>query len=299
MREKLAWLGRLLKQSYEELTNYDPLKLSSSTAFFAMFSLIPIIILPLDLLGTVFSQDLLKEEVFNTLQKVFGEEPTNYLLTILENIQSMQKAPLLTIGILIFLIFVATTLFHVIRISFNQIMQVKLKPNVSFAFNLKHRVLSLIIILVGGILFFTTFAADIIFNFVGDRITVISGVDAAILKILNLILSVGIFAVWLAIIYKYLPDVQLPWWPVWFGALFTTILFFIGQYIMGEALARGNLNNIYGASASMVLVLLFIFYSSFIFYYGFCMVKKYIEIEDYHVKTTQFSVRYEIKELRE
>lgn len=299
MREKVTWLVKLLKQSYNELTNYDPLKLSSSTAFFAMFSLIPIIILPLDLLGTIFSEDRMKEEVFNTLQKIFGEEPTNFLSTVLENVQSMQQGTLLTIGILIFLIFVATTLFHVIRLSFNQIMQVKLKPDVSFAFNLKHRVLSLIIILVGGILFFTTFVADIIFSFVGDQIAIISGVDAAIIKVLNLVLSIIIFAVWLAIIYKYLPDVQLPWWPVWFGAFCTTILFFIGQYIMGEVLAIGNLNNIYGASASMVLVLLFIFYSSFIFYYGFCMVKKYVEMEGYPVNPTKFTVRYEINELQE
>lgn len=299
MRERVTWLLRLLKESYEELTNYDPLKLSSSTAFFAMFSLIPIIILPLDLLGTVFSQSVMKEEVFNMLQKIFGKEPASYLATILENIQSMQQGPLLTVGIFIFLIFVATTLFHVIRISFNQIMQVKLKPHISFTVNLKHRVLSLIIILVGGLLIAATFLADIIFSFVGDQITIIPGVDAAILRIMNLALSIIIFAVWLAIIYKYLPDVELPWRPVWFGALITTLLFFAGQYILGEVLALGNLNNIYGASASMVLVLLFIFYSSFIFYYGFCMLKTYIQIEDYHMNPTEFSVRYEIKELQE
>jgi membrane protein len=286
-----------LKESYDELIDNDPLSLSSSTAFFAIFSLIPIIILPLDLLGTIFSHEMLKEEVFNTLQKVFGEEPTNYLASILENIQSMQQGPLLTAAIILFLIFVATTLFHVVRRSFNKILQVKVKEEANIAFILRNRVLSLILILIGGILFLATFLFDILLNFGGDNISLISGISPTIVKILNLILSIGIFTIWLVIIYKYLPDIQMSWAPAWFGALVTAILFFIGQYLIGEIMTLRSLNTIYGASASLVLLLLFIFYSSFIFYYGFCMMKRFSEIQGYKLEPTQFSIHYEIQEL--
>lgn len=297
MRERITWLGKLLKESYKELINNNPLSLSSSTAFFTTFSLIPIIILPLDLLGTIFSQEMLKEEVFNTLRKIFGEEPTRYLETILENIQSMQQGPLITVAIVVFLIFVATTLFHIIRISFNNILKVKVKEETSITFVLRNRVLSLIIILIGGILFLATFLFDILLNFMGNNIALISDINPSIVKVLNLTLSVSIFTVWLAIIYKYLPDIQMSWAPAWFGAFVTTILFFIGQYIIGEIMALGNFNNIYGASASLVLLLLFIFYSSFILYYGFCMMKKFAEIQGYRLESSKYSVHYEIHDL--
>lgn len=294
--QKISWFWRLLKESYEELIDNDPLRLGSSTAFFAVFAIIPIILLPLNILGIIFSEKVLKEQIFGTLQKLFGKETTEYLSTILSNIQSMQEGPLLTVGIVIFLIFVATTLFHVIHNSFNQILQVKLKSNASLAFTLKKRVLSLFIILIGGLFFFITFTFDVALSFMGDRINLIWDLDTTILKIVSILLSMSILTVWLSIIYKYLPDIQISWKPVWFGALFTAVLFVIGQYILGEVLALGSLNNIYGASASMVLILLFIFYSSFILYYGFCIMKKYADLKDYDLNASEFSVRYKIKE---
>jgi membrane protein len=272
----LRWFWHLLQQAFVELKKNDPLRLSSSTAFFAMFSLIPTIVLILDSVGMAFQVEPLKSEIFSALQNMFGEQTSNYLADILSNVQNIQDGFLTTIAILLFLIFIVTTLFNVVHNSFNQILQIKVKdPNLKFF--LKSRGLFLVIIFFGGILFLTTFVVDLIIGFAGNQIFQLSNVNSMIVSVLDTIISMGIFAIWLAIIYKYLPDIKLPWRPVWVGSSITTILAYTGQFLMGKFMATENLDTIYGSSASMILVLLFIFYASFLLYYGICLIKIYAE----------------------
>lgn len=296
-QEKITWLWDLFKQAYAELQKNDPLRLSSATAFFAMFSLIPLIVLLLQFLGVAFQVQPLKEEIFNTLQGMFGGETANYLANTLANIQGLQEGFFTTAGILIFLIFIVTTLFSVVHNSFNQILQVRLKDP-SLRFFLKNRGWFLVIIFIGGLLLLATFIVDAVINFAGDHIFYLLNINAAIVFILDMIFSMVLFTIWLAIVYKYLPDVKLPWQPVWMGSFITTILAFIGQFLLGKVLAIGNLNNIYGSSASMILVLLFIFYASFLLYYGFCLVKVYAEQNNYDLKSSKHAVQYELKEIK-
>lgn len=292
----ISWFWDLLRQGYTELQKNDPLRLSSSTAFFAMFSLIPIIVLLLDFMGLLFRVETIKEEIFSVLQQTFGGETTDYLANILENFQNLQDGFFTTIGILLFLIFIVTTLFNVVHNSFNQILQIKLKDP-SFKFFLKNRGLFLIIIFCGGILLLTTFFIDMIINFAGEQIFNVFNINSIIVIALDTIFTIVLFTIWLAIVYKYLPDVKLPWRPVWMGAFITSILAYIGQFILGRVIASGNLGTLYGSSASMILILLFIFYASFLLYYGFCLVKLYAEKKNYDLKSSKYAVKYEINEI--
>lgn len=297
-REKIRWFWQLLTESYGDLNRNDPLRLSSSTAFFATFSIIPIIILLLTLFSTIFSEQLLTGEVFNALEGLFGEEASDQLAIILDNVQEMQQGAFVTLGMILFLMFVATTLFIVVQSSFNQIWKVKPKENVDFRFILKNRGISLLVIFVTGLLFLAALLLDVVIGFLGENILlVIPGIDQWLIKVLNTALSLAIFTLWFATVYKLLPDIMLQWKTVWFGSLLTATLFLAGQYILGQVLVTGNLNTIYGASASLVLLLLFIFYCSFILYYGACLIKNYARQKGKKIKTTKYAVRYEIKEI--
>ncbi|GAA5520943.1 YihY/virulence factor BrkB family protein [Aliifodinibius salicampi] len=293
---KTRWFCSLLKQALVELQKNDPLRLSSSTAFFAMFSLIPIIVLLLEFLGIAIQIQPLKEEIFNTLQEILGGEAANYLADTLANIQNMQEGFFTTAGLLIFLVFIVTTLFNVVHNSFNQILKVKLKDP-SLHFFLKNRGLFLVIIFVGGMLLLASFIIDVIINFAGNHIFYLINIHSTIVFILDMIFSMALFTTWLAIVYKYLPDMKLPWRPVWIGSFITTVLAFIGQFILGKIIAMGNLNSIYGSSASTILVLLFIFYASFLLYYGICLIKIYAEENNYDLESIKYAVQYEIKEI--
>lgn len=297
-RKKGLIFWKLLKESFKDFNDNDPLRLSSSTAFFATFSLIPTIVLLLNLFTIIFSEQLLTGEVFNALATHLGEETTEYLSTILENVQNMQQGTLVTLGMIIFLMFVATTLFIVVQSSFNQIWQVKPKENVSYKFTIKNRGLSLLVILVTGLLFLGTLLLDVVIGFLGENIFyLVPWIDQWLITLLNLALSLGIFTLWFASMYKFLPDVILKWKTVWPGSFLTAVLFLIGQFILGQVLVLGNINTIYGASGSLVLVLLFIFYSSFILYYGASFVKIYAKNKGEKIKTTKYAVQYEIKKI--
>lgn len=295
--KKIRWFWQLLKNSYRDLNRNDPLRLSSSTAFFATFSIIPIIILFLNLFSTIFSKQLLTGEVFNALEVLIGEEAAGHLSLILRNVQEIQQGTFVTLGMILFLMFIATTLFIVVQNSFNQIWKVKPKENVSFRFILKNRGMSLLVIFVTGILFLAALLVDVIMGFLGENVFILlPGVDQWLIRLLNTALSLAVFTLWFATIYKLLPDVLLRWKVVWFGSFLTAVLFLAGQYILGQVLVTGNLNTIYGASASLVLLLLFIFYCSFILYYGACLVKNHAELKSEKLDTTKYAVHYEIRE---
>ncbi|SMO40451.1 YihY/virulence factor BrkB family protein [Fodinibius sediminis] len=294
--QTIKWYRDLLVESYKELKANDPLRLSSSTAFFAMFSIIPMIVLLLDVTSTIFSVGLLRQEIFKTLQQMFGTRAADYLSSILENVQNLQDGPLVTSGIIVFLTFIVTTLFHVIHNSFNEILKVKLTSS-SLLFFLKSRGFFLIIIFCGSVLFLATFIIDVALSFAGNRLFDFATINPLLISTLDMLFSMAVFSVWLAIIYKYLPEVKFPWKPVWVGSLFTTILSLFGQFILGKIMLSGSLSNIYGPSASIVLILLFIFYLSFILYYGLCLAKKYAEMENYELRSTEVAVKYELREL--
>lgn len=297
-KKKLLQFWTLLKKSFKDFNENDPLRLSSSTAFFATFSIIPIIILLLTLFSTVFSEQLLTGEVFDALEVMLGKETTDHLSTILDNVQKMQQGTWVTVGIIIFLMFIATTLFIVVQSSFNQMWKVRPKEDVTYRFIIKNRGVSLLIILVTGLLFLVTLLMDITIGFLGENIFyLLPGINQWLIELLNIALSLGIFTLWFASIYKFLPDVILRWKNVWSGSFLTAVLFLIGQHILGLVLVSGNIDTIYGASGSLVLLLLFIFYSSFILYYGASFVKNYAEYKGEKIKTTKFAVRYEINQV--
>lgn len=296
-RKKFTWFWELLKESYHELKRNDPLRLSSSTAFFATFSVVPVIVLFLDAASTIFRVQVLKDEIFKSLQRMVGQNTTEYIADILANVQNIQQGPLLSISIALFLVFIATTLFDVVHNSFNQILKVKIKESTTLTFHLKNRGLFLLVLIMGFILFFMTFLADVMVGYVGNSIFHLSNINPTVIRVLDVTFSAALFSVWLATVYKYLPDITLPWRSVWFGTSITVVLFLIGQFVVSKVMTSSNLDNIYGPSASMVFLLLFIFYASFILFYGFCLIKKYAEDSGYEFESTKFAVRYELNEL--
>jgi membrane protein len=295
---KVKIFYKILKESFGELMRNDPLRLSSSTAFFATFSLVPILIIIFNLFGIIFNEELITGDVFERLERMLGEKSASQLRDIMLNVQDIRVDWYITIGIFIFLLFIATTLFLVVHNSFDQIWMVKPKEGRRFKFMLKNRGVSVVIILITGVLFMITFTADIVVTFLGDYLVeTLPYFNKITVRVLNYIASLLVFTVWFACVYKFLPDVKLKWKPVWIGALLTAVLFLIGQFLIGELLLAGDITSIYGASGSIVLLLLFIFYSSFILYYGMMFIKKLSEHMGIKIKVKKFTVRYEIREL--
>ncbi|TKB99397.1 YihY/virulence factor BrkB family protein [Pedobacter cryotolerans] len=276
----------------------DPLRLAGATAFFANFALPPILLILIRLFGFFVDRKTLATRIFERLGNILDEGSTDQIRQTLLNIRGVDYNWMATIISFIFFIFVATTLFNVIKNSMEQIWQIGIKDKPGILFTLKLRGRSMIIILLAGILFFVGLVTDSIQAFIGAYINNASPTFGRIfLSILNQLLFVVIVTTWFTVLFRFLTNGRPSWKTAIRGGLLTGILFTIGKFILRIMLPLSNIGNIYGASGSIILIMLFVFYSSFIFYFGACFVKVLSDAGAKSIRTIKGAFLYELKEI--
>lgn len=276
----------------------DPLRLAGATAFFTNFALPPILIILIRLFGFFIDRKILVNRIFERLSNILDESSTQQIRQTLRNIRGIDHKWYATLISFVFFLFVATTLFSVIKNSMDQIWSIGMKEHTSFLFKLKIRARSMVIILLAGILFFVGLLTDSIQAFIGTYINTASPtLGRVFLSVLNQILFVAIVTIWFSVLFRFLTSGRPTWKSAVRGGILTGILFTLGKYILRIALPLSNIGNIYGASGSIVLIMLFVFYSSFIFYFGACYVKVLSDARETPIRPIKGAFNYEIKEV--
>jgi len=256
--EKAVIGGALLRDAYRRLKANDPLRMAAATAFFASFALPPIMIILIEILGIFGNVRTIRHGLLHQLSIALDRNIALQIRQILRNIHYLPINPVTRIGGFIFLLFVATTLFEVIRNSMNQLWRIRLKERPGLWFLLLYRARSIGIIMTAGLLFSLVFLVD----------TTAWLLPALANKILYHLVTVTAGMIWFTLILRYQSYGRPEWKTAMAGGVFTGALFTIGEILLHLVLSYSNMQTIYGASASLVLLLLFIFYSSFIFYFG-------------------------------
>ncbi|MBB2144189.1 YihY/virulence factor BrkB family protein [Pedobacter sp. LMG 31464] len=276
----------------------DPLRLAGATAFFANFALPPILLILIRLFGFFIDRRMLVTRLFERLANILDDSSTAQIRQTLRNIRGVDYNWWATILSFVFFIFVATTLFSVIKNSMDQIWSIGLNEKLGILFNLKLRARSMVIILLAGILFFVGLLTDSIQAIIGTYInTAAPTVGKIFLSILNQLLFIVIVTVWFTVLFRFLTNGRPSWNIAMKGGLLTGILFTLGKYILRIMLPLSNIGNIYGASGSIVLIMLFVFYSSFIFYFGACFVKVLSDAGSKPINPIKGAFLYELKEV--
>jgi membrane protein len=252
--------------------------MAGATAFFTMFALPPILIILVQLLSVFIDPQTIRHQLFVSLSGMFGPEVVRQLISVIRAVRNLSFNWMATIFGFIFLLFVATTVFKIIRSSINQIWDVRKPAGETVIITMLSRLQSLAVILVTGLLFSLGIAFETAQVIIGNYFfRLFPSLSAVFNQSLAFLISTLIIAIWFLIILKYLNDSRPGWRTAWAGALFTSLLFSIGKIILHLLLTYNNINNIYGASASIVLLLLFIFYSAMILYYGAAFTKVWDE----------------------
>ncbi len=284
--------------SFDEFRRNDPLRLAGATAFFTTFALPPILIILVQIIGLVFRIENLRDKFFVRLAQVLGHQSAAQVRLTFLGFTSLGKNWFLVAGGFIFLIFVATTLFKVIQDSINQLWNVKGSTHQRIRTSLKKRVVSLIIILLAGIFFISGMLVQGLEAFLLKYTGEIPPDTANILTILfNNVFSVVVVSIWFAILYKVLPAAKVSLKVVIPGGIFTGVLFTIGKIVIRYMLSLGDITNVFGASSSLVLLLLFVFYSSFILYYGACFTKVYASFTGRPILAGENAIKYKMVEV--
>jgi membrane protein len=296
----LKELGKILAVSFSEFQRNEPLRLAGATAFFTTFALPPILIILVQIIGTVFRIENLREKFFVQLAGIVGKQGAAQVKVSFSGFTSLAENRMITAAGFIFLMFIATTLFKVIKDSLNQLWNVKIATDKPFKAKVEKRAVSMVVIILTGILLIGGMVAEglesLLFHYTDTELT--KQTASFLRTIINQAISVIIVTVWFAILFKVLPDAKASWKVVFSGALFTGILFTAGKIIIRYMLSLGNLTSIFGASSSLALLLLFVFYSSFILYFGACFTKVFATFIKDPIKAGDYSIKYRMVETK-
>jgi membrane protein len=296
-RTTVVHFARMLRQSLVELLKNDPLRMAGATAFFTTFALPPILLILIQLLKLILDPQQVRSRLFKSLSNIVGDEAVQQVTEVIMAIRNLAQSWWVIIGGFIFLLFVATTLFKVIKSSINQVWKIRPVKKLNLEKTVRSRLKSVGVILVAGVLFIVGILAEGIQTFIGKYIFEISPLLSAYFNsALNYVISVLIVTLWFAIVFRYLPDGKPEWRVAFTGALVTAILFNIGKIILHWLLSYSNINTLYGTSASIVLLLLFVFYSSLILYYGAAFTKIWGIQKDCPIRPSSNAMHYKLTE---
>jgi len=253
-----AW--QVLRTAFQLFRQNDPLQMAAATSFFVSFALPPILYILIVILGFFGDPRIIRHDLFQQLSVGLDNSIASQVRDVVRNIHRLPLNTGMKIGGFVFLLFVATTLFEVVKNSINQLWKIESKPQQGLGFALVNRIRAVVIILLAGILFSIVLLGD-----AGGWLLPLQ-VNAFYYRVI-MFLAVTI---WFFVLLKYLsygrPRAEI----AWAGAFFTSLLFTAGQLLLRRLLDYDNMKVIYGASTSLALLLLFVFYCSFIFYFGAC-----------------------------
>ncbi|TVQ11296.1 MAG: YihY/virulence factor BrkB family protein [Bacteroidetes bacterium] len=298
MKKKLLQVFELMKRAAKKYKQDNPLQLAGTTAFFAIFAMAPLIIIIVSVAGMLLGQEEIQTKLFAEIDQFFGEQGAQYIRSIVENMQDSRTGIIATsVGFAIF-IFISTTFFSVMQNSLNYIWRVRAKPKNNFLRTLYDRLISFGLILILGFVMLLSIVVDaaksLFQGFMHERFP---DLTLLILEVGNFVFYFAVTMVIFAAIYRFLPDAHIKWGVTWVGASITAFLFVTGKAIISFGLGSINIGAIYGAAGSLVVILLWVFYSSLIFFYGAEITQQYAEMYSHDIKPKDYAVRIEINEV--
>ncbi len=288
-----------LRHSFGLLGKNDPMRMAGATAFFTTFALPPIIFILSQLFGLFIGKANMGRGLIENLSNTLGKEGAEQVRQVVRTIRGFNDSWYVIVFGFIFLVFVATTLFSEIKNSLNQIWQISVKEHPGLLFVLSARAKAFGVILLAGILFFADLFLEsvevIARNYIEDLWPWASMYFESIVQ---QIASVIIVAAWFIFIFRFLANGKPTWKAAIIGGLLTGILFIAGRLLLRVLLLKSNIGYLYGAAGSFVLVLLFVFYSSFILYYGACFIYVYSEKKQWPIKPDDKAYNYRLQKIK-
>jgi membrane protein len=289
---------QLAFRAFSDLKTNDPIRMAAATAFFSLFAIPPIVIILSQLYDGLFDEHGQRANylLINKLAELVGNQSARQLQDISRHLQQERSSQFLTGLSVVLLLGASTTLFAIIKSSLNQLYGVKPVARREFLHLLIDRVVALGIILFSGLLFTVSLAIRRALLPLKDSLDRGAFYDWSVGAGQH-VLSILMLTVWFAIIFNFLPDIRIRWWAVWVGALVTGILVEAGEQVLDRFLITSSVRSLFGTSGSIMLILLFVFYSSLIFYYGASFTRHFAQWVHLDVEPGAHAVAYQITEV--
>jgi membrane protein len=273
----------LLKSAASEWSEDKAPRLGAALAYYTIFSIAPMLVIAIGIAGLVFGSAAAQGEVAKALQGTLGSQGAQAIQTMIANANKPSQGIIATVVGIVILLIGASGVFGQLKDAMNTIWEVpEQKRGIKGA--VKNKVTAFGMVLSVGFLLLVSLVVDTVLQALGDRVSASIPGGGVLLQIVSLVVSFGVVTFLFAILFKEIPDANVKWGDVWVGALFTALLFTIGRFLLGIYLARGAVSSSFGAAGSLVVVLVWIYYSAQIMFFGAEFTQVYANRFGSHIK---------------
>ncbi len=282
---------RIFKSSLRAWWDDDALRLGASLAYYTLFAIAPILLVATAVAGMVFGADAVRGEIVGQLDHLIGAEGARAVQSLLEGASQRRAGILATVFGSITFVVAATGAFLELQGALNMIWRVKPNPGVNFKAFLLDRLRSFGLVIAIGFLLMVSLAVTAALaalnGWLARYAPQVPLLWSAVSMFVSLIVTTGLFA----LLFRFLPDVKLHWRDVMIGALVTAVLFTIGQQVIGLYLGQSSMASSYGAAGSVMILLLWVYYSCQILLLGAEFTRVYAQRDGTKPAPESFAVK--------
>jgi membrane protein len=288
----------LLWEAAKIWNNNNPWRLGAVVAYYAVLSLPGLLVILVNSVGAIWGAEIVQGQITEEISEAIGQEAAQSVIGIIQSSQEDDRTVFATIIGIGVLIFGATGVFYQLQISLNEIWSVKPDPKAGFWKVIRDRAISLAFIMVIAFLLIISFVVSAALSVFSSYLSDLwQPAYVLMAHIMEFFISTAVLGLLFVLIFKFMPDVKIPWKSVWAGGVITALLFNIGKVLLSFYFGKADPGSIYGAAGSVVLVLLWVSYSCMILFYGAAYTRIYAEKYGIKIKPADFAKIVEEKEV--
>jgi membrane protein len=258
----------LIKEAVNDWSHDRAPRLGAALAYYTVFSLVPFLVVIIALIGMVFGEDAARSATLSQIATLVGEQSAAAIKDMIQRAEQPSTGLIATGLAVVTLLFGASGVFGQLQDALNTVWGIEPKEGRGIRGFVKDRFFSFVAVLGTGFLLLVSLILSSALAAIGNWFSGLLPLPETVLHLLNFVLSFAVITGLFALIFKILPDAKVAWKDVWIGAVLTAGLFTVGKYALGLYLGKSNVASAYGAAGSLVLILLWVYYSAQILLFG-------------------------------
>jgi membrane protein len=298
-RIKRWW--RILRRAFDEFYSDNGMKLSASLSYYTLFSLGPMLVVIISFAGIFYGREAAQGEIYGQIKGLIGSEAALQVQGIIANIQHTDGGVTGAIVGIVLLLIGATGVFSEMQSSINYIWSIRAKPEKGWVKILVNRLISFSLVISCGFILLVSLIINAVLDILSEKLQAyFQNATVVMFYVINNLIVFVVIGSLFAIIFKVLPDASIRWKDSFIGAGFTAVLFMLGKFLIGLYLGNSGIGLTYGAAGSIIIILLWVYYSSIILYFGAEFTKVYAINNGAGIrpgKTAVFIVKQEVREI--
>ncbi|MEO5783670.1 MAG: YihY/virulence factor BrkB family protein [Ginsengibacter sp.] len=291
MKKKIITVYQYLKQVFTEFIEDDILKYSASLAYYTVFSLAPVLIVIISICGVLFGKEAIRGQIYSQIKGLVGSDAAVQIQDTIKNIHLTGHNVFATIVSIVILLIGATGIFGEVQDSLNKIWGLRVKTKKTWWKLILNRLLSFSLIISIGFVMMVSLLLNAIVSAFGNFLArYFSEFSVILVQITDSVLTFVITTFLFSLMFKVLPDAKIKWKDVFVGGLITSVFFTLGKLGIGYYLGRSNIASVYGAAGSIMIIMVWVYYSSIILYLGAEFTKVYAKVHGGKIYPNEYAI---------